>query len=37
MGYKIIRNIGGIVLNKDRDYHDATIKGRIQGFRQYKL
>jgi len=37
MGYKIIRNIGGIVLNKDRDYHDATIKGRIEGFRQYKL
>ena len=37
MGYKIIRNIGGIVLNKDRDYHDATIKGRIEGFKQYKL
>ena len=37
MGYKIIRNIGGIVLNKDRDYHDATIKGRTEGFKQYKL
>ncbi|MCH1968433.1 glycosyltransferase family 2 protein [Romboutsia hominis] len=37
MGYKIIRNIGGLVLNKDRDYHDATIKGRIEGFKQYKL
>lgn len=37
MGYKILRNIGGIILNKDRDYHDATIKGRIEGFRKYKL
>jgi glycosyltransferase involved in cell wall biosynthesis len=37
MGYKIVRNIGGIILNKDRDYHDATIKGRIEGFRKYKL
>lgn len=37
MAYKLIRNIGGIVLNKDRDYHEATIKGRIDGFRKYKL
>ena len=37
MGYKIIRNIGGIALNKDADYHHATIKGRVEGFRQYKL
>lgn len=36
MAYKIIRNIGGIVLNKDRDYHTATIKGRINGFKEYK-
>jgi glycosyltransferase involved in cell wall biosynthesis len=36
MGKKIIRNIGGIVLNKDRDYHKATIKGRIEGFKEYK-
>lgn len=37
MAYKLIRNIGGIILNKDRDYHEATIKGRIEGFRQYKM
>lgn len=30
MAYKLIRNIGGIILNKDRDYHEATIKGRIE-------
>lgn len=37
IAYKLIRNIGGIILNKDRDYHEATIKGRIEGFRQYKM
>lgn len=36
MAYKFIRNIGAIILNKDRDYHSATIKGRINGFKEYK-
>ncbi|MDR1773787.1 MAG: glycosyltransferase family 2 protein [Clostridioides sp.] len=34
--YKITRNIGAIVLNKDRDYHTASIKGRMAGFFGYK-
>lgn len=34
---KLVRNIGGLILSSNRDYHSATIKGRINGFRQYKL
>jgi len=34
---KLTRNIGGLILSSNRDYHSATIKGRISGFRQYKL
>ena len=34
---KLVRNIGGLVLSSNRDYHGATIKGRISGFRGYKL
>lgn len=34
---KIIRNIGGLVLSSNRDYHSATIKGRFSGFSGYKL
>lgn len=37
MGYKLIRNIGGLILSSNRDYHSATIKGRVNGFRRYKL
>ncbi|MDR0880540.1 MAG: glycosyltransferase family 2 protein [Clostridioides sp.] len=36
ISYRVIRNIGGIVLNKNRDYHTASMKGRIQGFFGYK-
>ena len=36
MSSKLIRNIGGLVLSSSKDYHSATIKGRINGFRQYK-
>lgn len=36
MSSKLIRNIGGIILSSSKDYHSATIKGRINGFRQYK-
>lgn len=37
MASKLVRNIGGLILSSNRDYHSATIKGRINGFRQYKL
>ncbi|WP_246082041.1 glycosyltransferase family 2 protein [Peptacetobacter hominis] len=33
---KIVRNIGGIILSGNRDYHIATIKGRIDGFMKYR-
>lgn len=33
---KIVRNIGGLILSSNRDYHSATIKGRINGFKEYK-
>ncbi|MEG0180814.1 MAG: glycosyltransferase family 2 protein [Romboutsia sp.] len=36
MTKKIIRNLGGLLMGSDKDYHKATIKGRIQGFMQYK-
>ena len=32
---KIVRNIGGLILSSNRDYHSATIKGRINGFKEY--
>lgn len=34
---KLVRNIGGLILSSNKDYHSATIKGRVNGFRQYKL
>lgn len=36
MGNKLIRNIGGLLLSSNKDYHSASIKGRLNGFRQYK-
>ncbi|MBO3443028.1 glycosyltransferase family 2 protein [Clostridium sp. CCUG 7971] len=36
MTSKLVRNVGGFVLSSNRDYHSATIKGRLNGFRQYK-
>lgn len=33
---KIARNIGGLILGSDKDYHKATIKGRLEGYREYK-
>lgn len=36
MTSKLIRNVGGLVLSSSKDYHSATIKGRINGFREYK-
>lgn len=36
MASKLIRNVGGIILNSNRDYHSASIKGRINGFSSYK-
>lgn len=36
MSSKLIRNIGGFILSSNRDYHSATIKGRMRGFTEYK-
>lgn len=36
MGNKLIRNIGGLLLSSNKDYHSASIKGRLNGFRKYK-
>lgn len=36
MTSKLVRNIGGFVLSSNRDYHSASIKGRLNGFREYK-
>lgn len=36
MSSKLVRNVGGFILSSNRDYHSATIKGRLNGFRQYK-
>lgn len=33
---KIIRNIVGILIGSDKEYHKATIKGRIEGIKEYK-
>lgn len=35
MSSKLVRNIGGFILSSNRDYHSATIKGRISGFKEY--
>lgn len=32
---KIIRNIGGIILTKNRKYHYTVLKGRLRGFKYY--
>lgn len=37
MTSKIVRNIGGLILSSNKDYHSATIKGRINGFKEYKM
>ena len=36
MAKKLVRNVGGLLLGSDKDYHKATIKGRLEGFKQYK-
>lgn len=36
MTSKLVRNVGGFVLSSNRDYHSATIKGRVNGFKEYK-
>ncbi|MGL6107513.1 glycosyltransferase family 2 protein [Romboutsia sp.] len=36
MSSKLVRNLGGFILSSNRDYHSATIKGRLNGFKQYK-
>ncbi len=33
---KLLRNIGGILLTKNRKYHKTVLKGRIKGFKTYK-
>ena len=33
--YKLIRNIGGMILTKNRMYHYTVLKGRIRGFMEY--
>lgn len=33
--YKLIRNIGGMILTKNRMYHYTVLKGRIRGFLEY--
>lgn len=37
MSSKLVRNIGGFILSSNRDYHSASIKGRISGFKEYKF
>lgn len=34
---KLIRNIGGMIITKNRKYHSVVLEGRIRGYLKYKV